>query len=110
MVVLVSVMQIPVLIGLTYDQAALASGRSRHFFVLQATRAALTVAGLWLGLAWGGLLGGLLGQGLAYLLAYPVLVWVARRERAWDPLHDVFAALAGGLWHCWRSRRTGPPS
>lgn len=96
-VVLVSVMQIPVLIGLTYDQAALASGRSRRFFVLQATRAALTVAGLWLGLAWGGLLGGLLGQGLAYLLAYPVLVWVARRERAWDPLHDAFAALAGGL-------------
>ncbi|EYD72075.1 oligosaccharide flippase family protein [Limimaricola hongkongensis] len=94
-VVLVAVLQIPVLVGLSYEQAALASGRSRRFFVLQAARAGLTLAGLALGLAWGGFLGGLLGQGAAYLLAYPVLVWVARREDAWDPLHDAVAATAG---------------
>lgn len=96
-VVLVTVLQIPVLIGLTYDQAVLASGRTRNFFVLQASRAALTVAGLALGLAWGGLLGGILGQGVAQLLAYPILIVVARRERAWDPLHDLVFAGAGLL-------------
>ena len=94
-VVLVAVLQIPVLIGLTYEQAALASGRSRRFFALQASRAALTLAGLASGLALGGFAGGLIGQGAAYLLAYPVLVWVARREQAWDPLHDAVAGLAG---------------
>ncbi len=93
-VVLVSVLQIPVLIGVTYDQAVLASGRSRNFFALQATRAVLTVAGLALGLAWGGLPGGLIGQGVAHLLAYPVLIWVARHEQAWDPLHDL---VFGGM-------------
>ncbi|WP_341211791.1 oligosaccharide flippase family protein [uncultured Limimaricola sp.] len=96
-VVLVSVLQIPVLIGVTYDQAVLASGRSRNFFALQATRAVLTVAGLALGLAWGGLPGGLIGQGVAHLLAYPVLIWVARREQAWDPLHDLVFGGVGLL-------------
>ena len=90
-----AVLQIPVLVGLTYEQAALASGRSRRFFVLQASRAGLTMAGLALGLTLGGFLGGLIGQGVAALLAYPVLVWVARREKAWDPRHDALAALAG---------------
>ncbi|MCP1169036.1 oligosaccharide flippase family protein [Limimaricola litoreus] len=94
-VVLVAVLQIPVLIGMTYDQAVLASGRSRRFFALQATRAVLTLAGLAAGLAWGGLWGGLLGQGAAQLLAYPLLVAFARRERAWDPLHDLVFAAAG---------------
>jgi len=94
-VVLMAVLQIPVLVGLTYEQAALASGRSRRFFVLQASRAGLTIAGLALGLTLGGFLGGLIGQGVAALLAYPVLVWVARREKAWDPRHDALAALAG---------------
>ncbi|WP_282026773.1 oligosaccharide flippase family protein [Limimaricola cinnabarinus] len=96
-VVLVAILQIPVLIGITYDQALLASGRSRGFFALQALRAALTLAGLAGGLVWAGLWGGLLGQGAAQILAYPLLVALTRRERAWDPLHDLVFAAAGLL-------------
>ncbi|SDF31394.1 oligosaccharide flippase family protein [Limimaricola pyoseonensis] len=106
-VVLVAVLQLPALIGLTYDQAALAAGASRRFFVLQAARAALTFGAMAAGLAWGGFAGGLVGQGAAHLMAYPVLVWLARRQGVWDPLHDALFATLGAavaalaLWAGW---------
>ena len=43
--VFVAVSQIPHLILLTYDQAALAAGDSRRFFVLNAARALLMICG-----------------------------------------------------------------
>ena len=94
-VVLITCIQMPVLIALTYDQAALAAGDSRRYFVLAATRAGLVLSGLIGGALAFGLVGALLGQGLATLAAYPVVVWLARRMGVWDPLHDaVFAAVA----------------
>ena len=39
----------------------------------------------------------LLGIGAAYLLAYPVVVWLARRMGAWDPLHDLVSFTLAGL-------------
>ncbi|MFW2589659.1 oligosaccharide flippase family protein [Sagittula sp. SSi028] len=90
--------QMPVLIVMTYDQAALAAGDSRRFFVLAVARAVLVWIGLLAGVAMAGLLGALIGMGLAYLAAYPVVVWLARRMGAWDALHDLcFAAMAVGL-------------
>lgn len=106
-VVLMAVVQIPALIVLTYDQAALASGDSRRYFLLAATRAVLISLGMVVGLDIGGLPGALVGQGLAHVAAYPVVVWLARREGAWDPLHDALfamgAAIAGGfaIWINW---------
>ena len=92
---MIAIAQLPVIVGLTYDQAAVAAGDSRDFFVLQSARAVLMVAGLTTGVMLGGLLGALIGQGIAMILAYPVVVWLARRAGAWDPLHDVvFAAVA----------------
>ncbi len=96
-VVLLAVMQIPGVIQLTYDQAALAAGDSRRFFVLTLARAVLMVAGLVAGLQAAGLFGAILGQGLARVAVYPVTVWLARRAGAWDPLHDMLFALLGGL-------------
>ena len=100
-VVLMAVMQMPAIVALTYDQAALASGASRRFFVLAAARAALIVGCMIAGLQVYGLPGAIVGQGVALALAYPVVVWLARQEGAWDPLHDAaFAAVAvalGGL-------------
>jgi O-antigen/teichoic acid export membrane protein len=94
-VVVLACAQMPMLIVQTYDQAALAAGDSRSFFVLAAVRAALMVLCLVAGLEVGGLMGGLIGQGAAFLLAYPAVVWLARRMGAWDGLHDaVFFALA----------------
>ncbi len=106
-VVLVSVVQIPAIIGVTYDQAALAVGDSRRFFVLAATRAVLVIGGMIAGITFYGLPGALAGQGLAMLAAHPVVVWLATRSRAWDPLHDLFYFVLGGglgalaLWWNW---------
>ena len=42
----------------------------------------------------GGLFGALIGATLAGILIYPVVVWLARHQGSWDPLHDgVFGAL-----------------
>lgn len=97
-VVMISCVLIAHIIGLTYDQAALAAGDSRNFFFLTAMRA-LVQTGLFLaGAELGGLVGALAGQGLAILAVYPLLIRLARRHGAWDPLHDaVFGILGFGL-------------
>lgn len=95
--VVIALAQIPLVVALTYDQAAVAAGDSRSFFVVQATRACLMVAGILLGLQTAGLLGALAGQGLAMLAVYPVVVRLARRMQAWDPLHDAVFFAVGGL-------------
>ena len=106
-VVLIGCIQIPQIIVLTYDQAALAAGDSRRFFVLSAARAALMIAGLLIGFETGGLIGALAGQGVAGLAVYPVVVWLARRLGAWDPAHDLAMSVLGvalgavALWLNW---------
>lgn len=106
-VTLIAAMQVPQVIGLTYSQAALAAGDSRRFFIAQATRAALTLAGLAIGFELAGLPGALIAQGVGVLLAYPVLVWLARHQGAWDAAHDagfmMMGALlaAGAIWLNW---------
>lgn len=108
-VVLIACMQIPVIIGLTYDQAALAAGDSRRFLVVSATKATLVLTGIFLGVQAGGLPGAIIGQGLGILAAYPALVWLAARLGVWDPAHDLgFAGLgllfaAGAVWWNWQA-------
>ncbi len=105
--VLVACMQMPQIVVQTYDQAALAAGDSRAFFVLALARALLMVGCILIGLETYGLIGALLGYGAAFLLAYPVVVWLARRMGVWDPLHDLTAALFGAalaalaIWLNW---------
>ncbi|MDC0736817.1 oligosaccharide flippase family protein [Cognatishimia sp. SS12] len=94
--VVVACAQLPQLIILTYDQAALAAGDSRRFFVLIAARAIMLLLGLLIGVEYFGLLGAFTGQGLAMLLVYPVVIWLARHQGTWDPLHDAFFAVVGG--------------
>ncbi|GGL56337.1 oligosaccharide flippase family protein [Wenxinia marina] len=100
-VVLFAAVQMPALVILTCDQAALAAGDSRRFFVLTLVRAALVVAGLVIGLEMMGLMGAILGLGAANLLAYPVLAWLNRPHGAWDPGLDLgflaLGLLSGGL-------------
>ncbi|MEL0435766.1 oligosaccharide flippase family protein [Phycobacter sp. K97] len=106
MIVLISLALAPAVITMTYDQAALAAGDSRAFFFFTATRALLQTGLFLLGTLWFGLPGGIAALGLAMLGAYPVLVWLARRHRAWDPMHDLLCTLiVGGIggsalaWH-----------
>ncbi|MEZ5674012.1 MAG: oligosaccharide flippase family protein [Thalassovita sp.] len=97
-VVALACMQVPQIIILTYDQAALAEGDSQRFFVLSAARAAAMTLGLLLGFELAGLFGALIAQGVAMIVIYPVVIWLARKQGAWDPLHDmVFFVIGGGL-------------
>lgn len=106
-VVLVACLQIPTIIGLTYDNAALAAGDSRKFFVVTVVKATLVVTGLFVGVQVGGLTGALVGQWVAVVAAYPALVWLVVRLGAWDPLHDLAFAVLGilcmtlALWWNW---------
>lgn len=105
--VILAIAQMPMLIVMTYDQAAVAAGDSKRFFVLAAARATLMIICLMVGLNAAGLFGALIGYGLAFVLAYPVVVWLARRMGAWDPLHDLGFACLGvclavlAVWYNW---------
>lgn len=100
-VILISAMQIPAIIGVTYDQAALAAGDSKRFFVLAATRAVFVIVAMIVGVTYWGLPGALAGQGVAMLAAHPVVGWLASRQGAWDPLHDVVFFVLGGALAAW---------
>lgn len=94
-VVLVAVSQFPAIITQSYDQAALAAGDSRRFFVLAVSKAIIMMTAIMIGVSVAGLLGALVGQALAMILIYPVMVWLARRQGAWDPLHDAIFGIIG---------------
>ena len=97
MVVVIACALIPQVIGMTYDQAALAAGDSKRFFVFSGSRAVIQVGLLLIGVIHFGLLGAMVSLGAAMLFVYPVLVWLARVHGAWDPAHDLAAGLAGAM-------------
>ncbi|MGJ5621091.1 oligosaccharide flippase family protein [Sulfitobacter sp. MF3-043] len=93
-VALASVQMITV-VSLTYDQAALATGDSRGFFLVSVTKALLTFGGFLIGVMIMGLLGAMIGLACAILLYYPFNAALARRHGAWDGRHDlIFLPLA----------------
>jgi O-antigen/teichoic acid export membrane protein len=105
-VTLLAIALIPQVIGMSYDQAALAAGDSRRLFVLSASRAMFQISFLIVGVSLFGIIGAIVGIGLAHLLTYPVIIWLARTHDAWDMRHDVICAIvAGGMgalvvwWH-----------
>ena len=97
MLVLLAVAQISQVAGLTYDQAALAAGDSRRFFVFSCLRAILQVGLLLLGVTLFGLIGALVATGIAMLATHPIAIWLARRHGVWDPLHDALIFGIGGM-------------
>ena len=97
-VVAIACVQIPVVLGMTYDQSALAAGDSRNFFVVMALRAGALSGAFWAGAALAGLRGALIGQFLAATAMHLPIVWLARRHGAWDARHDLaFGLLGAGL-------------
>jgi O-antigen/teichoic acid export membrane protein len=97
-VVMMACAQVPMLIVLTYDQAALAAGDSKRFFVLAAVRAVLMMACLYIGVQSAELLGAMVGYGVALAASYPAVVWLARHMGAWDAMHDLgFAGMGAAL-------------
>lgn len=92
--VLLSIAFMVQIIGLGYDQIALAMGDSRRFFVVTAARSVLLLGCVLIGVVQYGLLGALFGQGVAFVLTYPFIIWLARHYGAWDPVHDAVMATA----------------
>jgi O-antigen/teichoic acid export membrane protein len=105
--VVMALVFLPQIIGMSYDQAALAAGDSRRFFIFSACRAGVQVLFLLVGVTWWGLLGGMIGMGIAGCLVHLVLIWLARIHQVWDPRHDVFfsvislAIMTLALWMYW---------
>ena len=105
--VMLALALMPQVIGMTYDQAALAAGDSRRFFISSALRASLQIGMLLGGVIYAGLPGALIGMGVGMLLSHLVLIWLARAHGVWDARHDMtlavlalaFGALA--LWLHW---------
>lgn len=94
-VVVMACVQMPAVVGMTYDQSALAAGESRGYFLLIALKAAVQTVAFLLGMEMGGLWGALAAQGVALLALHPAIVMLARRHGVWDGLHDaVFLTLA----------------
>ncbi len=89
--VAIACIQLLQVIPISYDYSALAAGDSRAFFIMQSTRAAIYAVFVLIGVWFAGLPGLLLGQALSLFACYPVQVWLARRHKAWDPLHDGIA-------------------
>ena len=94
-VVVLALALLPQVIGMTYDQVALAGGDSRRFFVYSAARSALQVGLLLAGALQAGVLGAIVGMGVALVLAHGVLIWLARVHGAWDARHDLIWAVYG---------------
>lgn len=100
--VAVALAQMPLVLGMTYDNVALAAGRSRTYFAAMALRAGVLAAAFATGVAQGGLAGALAAYALATVLLHAVIVVLARRFGVWDAAHDlvyagVIAAVATGL-------------
>ncbi len=100
-IVILALCTAPAVIVMTYDQAALAAGDSRLFFVLNAVRAIAQTSLFLAGVLWLGLPGGVLAMGGAMVVTYPVILHLARKHQVWDPQHDlvcfVITLTVGGI-------------
>ena len=108
-VVAVACMNVPHLIGMTYDFAALGQGDSRGVFHLLLAKAVVQTIMFIVGLNYYGLAGAFIGLWLAQILVHPVVIRLARKHGAWDPWHDLIFAVVGSaltaavLWYHWDS-------
>ncbi len=100
-VVAMACVQMPGVIGMTYDQSALAAGDSRTYFLLIALKAGVQSLAFLIGMETGGLYGALAAQAVALIALHPAIVLLARKHRAWDGLHDLiffsFAVVLAAL-------------
>lgn len=97
MTVLIAAVQVPALVIMTCEHAALAAGDSRRYFVFTAIRAATVTGGILAGWAVAGLPGAVVGQALGHLASWPALGWLLRPHRAWDWQLDVITGMIGAV-------------
>ena len=93
--VAIACMNVPYLVGMTYDYAALAAGDSRGLFYLLLAKVILQIPLFISGMTFAGLPGALFGIWLSQVLVHPLVIRLARKHGAWDGKHDLFFGLAG---------------
>lgn len=92
---LVAVCTFPRLIIQSYEKMPLATGDARSFAGLRLFHAAAQIIITIIAVQNFGLLGAILAPPLAVFLVYPVLVYITRSHKGWDPVHDVtFLAIS----------------
>lgn len=96
-VVAMACMNVPFLIGMTYDFSALGQGDSRGFFWLLLAKAVGQISFFILGMEYYGLPGALVGVWLSQILVHPLAARLAYKHGAWDPWHDLFYAVIAAL-------------
>lgn len=94
---LIASAQVPVVLGMTYPQAALAAGDSRSPSLLQMLRAGVQIGAFLIGAELGGLTGAIIGQMIAGWVLHLFIIRIAIKHRVWDPLHDAIFAIFGAL-------------
>lgn len=106
-VVFLCLSMIPHNLMISYDQASLAYGDSRGYFFFTTFRSVMRFGAMVIGVEAFGLLGAIISMGVSGVLTYPGAVWLARRHKAWDPLHDLvfcgvgLGATAIATWVHW---------
>ena len=97
--VALTAMNIPQIAFMPYDQSILSTGRSRWYFYMMGFKAFIYVGCVWIGLEQAGLLGAIIGQGLAFVISYPFIAWMAVRAKVWDPVYDlIMIAITVAVW------------
>jgi O-antigen/teichoic acid export membrane protein len=89
-VVAISIAQMPMVIGMTYDQAALAAGDGRGYFHVILGKAIILTFLFFVGAHYAGLAGALLGQCLGQILSHALVIAIAREHQVWDGKHDLY--------------------
>lgn len=92
---LIACTQISHLIGMTYPSAALAAGDSRTPSLLTMLYAVVQIGAFVAGVELGGLHGAILALALVGWVMHGCNIYLARRHRVWDPLHDLVIGGAG---------------
>lgn len=87
--VAIACVQMLMVVGMTYDQSALAGGDARTYFLVMAARAAAQTLAFLIGVQVAGVAGALAGQAAAIFLTYPLVIQLARKHSAWDGMHDL---------------------
>ena len=107
-VTLISLGYLPVLIAMSYHNLPIAAGHSGRFAAMVGVLAVCQVTCLLGGVYWFGIGGAALAPGVAAIGFYPVMLYVIRPYRGWDPVHDgayfavclgLFGAVVWLRWH-----------
>ncbi len=88
LVVLIALALIPRIVMLSYYRLTTAAGHTGKFAIITVSVALLQLGALLIGVQLFGLGGAAIAPAVGSLLFYPMMLYLIRQYRGWDPLHD----------------------